>query len=74
MIRILWLAWVLLVSACQPLSDQTQKEELPLSEEVLPAEVGMIADSLELIGSHIQMAIDSQWIAGGVALIARKGK
>lgn len=62
------------IVACQPQSDSAQQEELPLFEEALPAEVGMIMDSLDLIVSHMQLAIDSQWIAGGVALIARHGK
>lgn len=55
---------------------QLSKTENALTgpEIVSPGEVGLIADSLDLIRDHIQWAIDSQYIAGGVALVARDGK
>ena len=65
---------ILILASCRPQTDQAHTEEVQLFEEVSPADVGMLVDSLELIGPHIRMAIDSQWIAGGVALVARHGK
>ena len=40
----------------------------------VPEEVGLIADSLDLIEEHLQWAMDSQFVAGGVALVYRNGK
>lgn len=49
-------------------------EEGSTIQIVAPAEVGLRGDSLDRIREHIQWAIDSQFIAGGVALVAREGK
>jgi len=64
------LAGILL--SCQ--SPKGENENQALIETASPESVGLIADSLDVIRDHIQWAIDSQYIAGGVALVARDGK
>jgi len=62
-----------IIQACQSPSKENNVGENAI-EYVAPEEVGMISDSLQLIKKHIQWAIDSQFIEGGVALVARNGK
>ncbi|GAB4430137.1 MAG: serine hydrolase domain-containing protein [Bacteroidia bacterium] len=41
---------------------------------VKPAAAGLSADSLARVDALLQQAVDSQWIAGAVALVAREGR
>src|SRR5688572_29433123 len=70
--KLLCLFFTGVVLSCQ--APKEENETLALAETASPASVGLIADSLDLIRDHIQWAIDSQYIAGGVALVARAGK
>ncbi|MDA0195744.1 MAG: hypothetical protein O2887_12205 [Bacteroidetes bacterium] len=63
---------LIIISCSTPFSDNAASKAA--SDLIAPEEVGLISDSLNLIDSHIQWAIDSQFIAGGVALVARDNK
>ncbi len=64
---------VLFFTGCQPVAPD-EAMRLSLVEEARPEDVGFHPDSLALIDTFIQAAVDSQWIAGGVALVAAQGK
>lgn len=70
--KLLCLLFTGVVLSCQ--APKEENETLALAETASPESAGLIADSLDLIRDHIQWAIDSQYIAGGVALVARAGK
>lgn len=66
------LALAVALISCQ--AEKMENETVVASDVVNPESVGLVADSLDRIREHIQWAIDSQYIAGGVALVARHGK
>ncbi len=64
------IALILLVLTSNLTYSQTT-ELAPYLTKTSPEEVGMVSDSLNLIKEHIQWAINGEYIAGGVALIAK---
>ena len=64
---------VLLLAGCQTAPPE-EMGSLPFVEEVSPELAYFSPDSLLLIEEHLQAAVDSLWIAGGVALVASQGK
>ncbi len=62
---------VIAISCSAPGAKEQQRSALDI---VAPEEAGMIADSLDLIEEHLRWAIDSQFVAGGVALVYRNGQ
>ncbi len=66
----LLIALIVLLYSCNQSSSRNSdsSESSTLSN---PESVGMISDSLDNIEKHVQWAIDSQFISGGVALVAR---
>ncbi len=63
---------LLLLSACSaPANDASIESLFPA---VAPKQVGLSSDSLALIENHLQWAMASELIAGGVALVARESK
>jgi len=65
--------FALIISSCAapPTNSSVSKDSANLTA---PEEVGLISDSLNLIEEHIQWAIDSQYVAGGLALVAKDNK
>ena len=64
---------VLLLAGCQT-APYDEVGSLPFVEEVSPELAYFNPDSLLLIHEQLQAAVDSQWIAGGVVLVASQGK
>jgi CubicO group peptidase (beta-lactamase class C family) len=64
---------VLLLTGCQR-APQEEMGSRPFVEEVSPASAGFNPDTLLLIHDQLQAAVDSQWVEGGVALVASHGK
>ena len=59
--------------SCQT-SDRSKSGQAAELDLVNPEEVGMIRDSLAQIRELLRWAVDSQYVAGGVALVARDDK
>ena len=67
--------FLLLLSLCLLACTATRRLAAPADfAAVSPARVGMSPDSLARIDGLLQLAVDSQWVSGAVALVARQGQ
>ena len=73
--RILYFLVLATISSCNtPSKDSTDSDTSTSSQNITPESLGLNSDSLALIENHFQWAMDSSFIAGGVALVAKNNQ